>query len=184
VQQAMAMLAAELGPADTRVELQVDTLKYDVGIFALGALGTGIFIFVNGFVGGLLTLAAPIIAVLIHGRLAGQIKAQAKEQAPEAVRTAAAAIGPRFSQIVDEFAGRLSDFVTAAGQALHRGISEMLDRALAERRAHGQDVAVRGRELDAQLQSLQKLQERLEQVRQQLWTSLTDGTASPTSSPT
>ena len=174
VQQAMATLAAELGPADTRVELQVDTLKYDVGIFALGALGTGIFLFVNTFVGGLLTLAAPIIAVLVHGRLSGQIKAQAKEQAPEVVRNAAAAILPRFQQIVDDFAGRLSDFVTAAGQALHRGISEMLDRALAERRAQGLDVAVRERELGGQTDALQALDERLTQVRQRLWTSLTE----------
>jgi hypothetical protein len=81
VQQAMATLAAELGPADTRVDLQVDTLKYDVGVFALGALGTGIFLFVNTFVGGLLTLAAPIIAVLIHSRMADEIKRQAKHQA-------------------------------------------------------------------------------------------------------
>ena len=174
VEQAMATLAAGVGAADTRVELQVDTLKYDVGIFALGALGTGIFLFVNTFVGGLLTLAAPIIAVLVHGRLSGQIKAQAKEQAPEAVRNAAAAILPRFQQIVDDFAGRLSDFVTAAGQALHRGISEMLDRALAERRAQGLDVAVRERELLAQTDALQALDERLTQVRQRLWTSLTE----------
>lgn len=170
VQQAMGTLAAELGPADTRVELQVDTLKYDVGIFALGALGTGIFLFVNTFVGGALTLAAPIIAVLVHSRLEGQIKAQAKQQAPEAVRSAAAAIGPRFQQIVDEFAARLGDFVTAAGQALHRGISEMLDRALAERRAHGQDVQAREREIERQLAELAQIEDRLERVRQRLWT--------------
>jgi small GTP-binding protein len=170
VQQAMGTLASELGPADTRVELQVDTLKYDVGIFALGALGTGIFLFVNTFVGGALTLAVPIIAVLVHSRLEGQIKAQAKQQAPEAVRSAAAAIGPRFQQIVDEFAARLGDFVTAAGQALHRGISEMLDRALAERRAHGQDVQAREREIERQLAELAQIEDRLERVRQRLWT--------------
>lgn len=169
VQAAMLTLAAELGPADTRVELQVDTLKYDVGIFALGALGTGIFFFVNTFVGGALTLAAPIIAVLVHSRLQGQIKAQAKQQAPEAVKNAAEAIGPRFQQIVDDFAGRLADFVTAAGQALHRGISEMLDRALAERRAHGQDVQAREREIDRQLAELGQIEDRLEKVRQKLW---------------
>lgn len=184
VQQAMATLASELGPTDTRVELEVDTLKYDVGIFALGALGTGIFLFVNTFVGGLLTLAAPIIAVLVHGRLADQVKTQAKTQAPQAVRNAAAAIGPRFSQIVDEFAGRLSDFVTAAGQALHRGISEMLDRALAERRAQGLDVAVRDRELGAQLEALAKLDARLSDLRQRLWVSSTESTTSRTSSAT
>lgn len=171
VQQAMAMLSAELGPADTRVDLQVDTLKYDVGVFALGALGTGIFLFVNGFVGGLLTLAAPIIAVLIHSRMADEIKRQAKEQAPQVVQTAAAAMLPRFAQIVDDFSGRLSDFVTAAGQALNRGISEMLDRALSERKTQGLDVAVRQREIDAQIAQLQQLERSLEKIRQALWLS-------------
>src|SRR6185369_675929 len=116
-----------------------------------------------------LTLAAPIIAVLIHGRLAEQVKSQAKTQAPESVRNAAAAIGPRFAQIVDEFAARLSDFVTAAGQALHRGISEMLDRALAERRAQGLDAAAREREISAQLETLARLDARLTELRQRLW---------------
>jgi len=169
VQQAMATLAAELGPTDTRVDLQVDTLKYDVGIFALGALGTGIFLFVNSFVGGLLTLAAPIITVLIHSRMADEIKRQAKQQAPQVVQTAAQAMLPRFQQIVDDFAARLADFVTAAGQALHRGISEMLDRALAERKAQGLDVAVRQREIDAQVTELHQVEQRLSTIREALW---------------
>ena len=82
---------------------------------------------------------------------------------------AAQAILPRFQQIVDDFAARLADFVTAAGQALHRGISEMLDRALAERRAQGLDVAVRQRELDAQIAELRTLEDRLDGIRQSLW---------------
>ncbi|MCA1665317.1 MAG: dynamin family protein, partial [Myxococcales bacterium] len=45
VAAAMATLSRELGPADTKIDLEVDTLKYDVGVFALGALGTGIFLF-------------------------------------------------------------------------------------------------------------------------------------------
>ncbi|MCS6915301.1 MAG: dynamin family protein [Myxococcales bacterium] len=179
VQQAMATVAAELGPADTQVELTVDTLKYDVGIFAIGALGTGIFLFVNTFVGGLLTMAAPIIAVLVHGRIASQIKAQAKEQAPEVVRRACAAVAPRFMQIIDDFAGRLSDFVTAAGEALHRGISEMLDRALAERRMQGMDIEARDRELQEQLQVLGTIEQHITELRQRLWTSLGDSTDSP-----
>jgi len=76
---------------------------------------------------------------------------------------------PRFQQIVDDFSARLADFVTAAGQALHRGISEMLDRALAERKAQGLDVAVRQREIDGQIEELRKLEERLDEIRQSLW---------------
>ena len=79
----MALLSRELGPAEAKVDLEVDTLKYDVGVFALGALGTGIFLFVNTLVGGLLTLAAPILAVVLKGRVSGELKAQAKKSPPE-----------------------------------------------------------------------------------------------------
>jgi len=178
VAEAMATLARELGPAETRIDLEVDTLKYDVGVFALGALGTGIFLFVNTLVGGLLTLAAPILAVVIRERTAGQIKQQAKEAAPSVVAKAAETVGPRFETIVNDFAGRLTDFVTAAGDALHRGISEVLDRALAERRAQGVDAAQRDAEIAAQLAEVAEIEQRFESLRERLWAS---STASPTS---
>ena len=95
-----------------------------------------------------------------------------------------AAMAPRFIQIVDEFAGRLSDFVTSAGQALHKGISEMLDRALAERRTQGLDIEARDRELEAQLGRLREIEDRLTELRQRLWTSSSDSTGSPASSAT
>jgi hypothetical protein len=184
VTEAMAMLSRELGPADTRIDLEVDTLKYDVGVFALGALGTGIFLFVNTLVGGLLTLAAPILAVLVKERVSGAVKTQAKQALPEIVDTAARTVGPKFEQIIEDFQARLADFVTAAGDALHRGISEVLDRALAERRAQGVDVEVRGRELEEQLGRLHDIEARLSALREKLWGSSTDSTGSPTSSAT
>ncbi len=171
VAEAMATLARELGPAEARVDLEVDTLKYDVGVFALGALGTGIFLFVNTLVGGLLTLAAPILAVVLRERASAQAKAQAKEAAPEVIRKAAATVGPRFETIVSDFSARLSDFVTAAGDALHRGISEVLDRALADRRAQGVDAEARDVEIARQLESLGQLERRLEALREKLWST-------------
>ena len=184
VATAMATLSRELGPADTKIDLEVDTLKYDVGVFALGALGTGIFLFVNTLVGGLLTLAAPILAVVLKERAAGEIKAQAKRNAPEVIAKASAAVAPRFDQIVEDFAARLSDFVTAAGDALHRGISEVLDRALTERRAQGTDVKAREAELDAQAARLGQIEARLAALRERLWESSTESTGSPSSSAT
>jgi flagellar motility protein MotE (MotC chaperone) len=85
------------------------------------------------------------------------------------IRKAAAAVGPRFESIVNDFAGRLADFVTAAGDALHRGISEVLDRALAERRAQGVDADARDREIAAQLERLAAIEQRLEALREKLW---------------
>jgi small GTP-binding protein len=184
VADAMATLSRELGPADARIDLEVDSLKYDVGVFALGALGTGIFLFVNTLVGGLLTLAAPIIAVLVRERVSGAVKNQAKEAMPELIDKAAAAVEPRFDHIVEDFAARLSDFVTAAGDALHRGISEVLDRALAERRAAGVDVEVRVQEVEGQLAELAQIEARLSALQGRLWGSSTDSTSSQTSSAT
>ena len=184
VAEAMLLLSRELGPADARIDLEVDSLKYDVGVFALGALGTGIFLFVNTLVGGLLTLAAPILAVVVKERVAGAVKAQAKESVPQVTERAQAAVGPRFEQIIEDFQTRLADFVTAAGDALHRGIGEVLDQALAERRAQGVDVEVRGEEVDGQLGRLATIEARLTGLRDKLWESSTDSTGSPTSSAT
>ncbi len=52
IREVLDCVAAELGPADTKVEIKVDTLRYDASIFALGALGTTVFLFVDGLVGG------------------------------------------------------------------------------------------------------------------------------------
>jgi small GTP-binding protein len=162
-------VAGGLGAADTRVEMQVDTLKYDAGVFALGALGTTVFLFVNTFVGGLLTLAAPLLAVVLREKVGGRIKTQAKEHAPQAIRKAGKAIQPRFEEIVDRFAERLSDFVASAGEALHRGISEVLDRALAERENQEVDVSDSNTFLDQQITELTAIGEGLETLRERLW---------------
>ena len=180
----MQTLSRELGPADARIDLEVDTLKYDVGVFALGALGTGIFLFVNTLVGGLLTLAAPILAVVLKERVSGAVKQQAKQSVGEVIDKAAQAVRPKFEQIIDDFQGRLADFVTAAGDALHKGISEVLDRALAERRTQGVDVEARQQEVDGQLTRLGAIETRLEQLREKLWASSIDSTGSPTKSAT
>src|SRR5262249_43243494 len=69
VKEAMEALRATFGTSDTKLELSVDTLKYDVGVFALGAFGTTIFLFVNTFIGGLLTLATPILAIAVKSKM-------------------------------------------------------------------------------------------------------------------
>jgi hypothetical protein len=74
--------------------------------------------------------------------------------------------------------------VTAAGDALHKGISEVLDRALAERRSQGADTEERNREIGAQLEKLGAIEANLAALRDRLWASSTDSTGSPTNSAT
>jgi hypothetical protein len=136
VAAAAAMLAERLGPEDTAIEISVDSFRYDVGIYAVGALGTTVMLFVNALAGGLLTIAAPILAIVLKSKIAGDIRIQAKERVPAAVLKAAEAMKPHFDKCIDDFAKRLSEFVSNAGNTLYKGISEILDRTMSERRDH------------------------------------------------
>jgi len=167
--QVMDAIAAGFGPGEMRVELEVDTLRYDAGVFVLGALGTTIFLFVNAFVGGLLTIAAPVLAVVLREKAGARIKEQARQRAPEVVSQAAEAIRPRFEAIVDQFADKLSEFVESAGETLHRGISEVLDQAVAERQGRQRDVAAGKTEIESQLARLTAAEQQLTRLRAAVW---------------
>lgn len=162
-------IASKLGASDTRIELKVDTLGYDASVFAIGALGTTIFLFVNTFVGGLLTLAAPLLAVVFKEKVGGQIKKQAKELAPQAIERAADAMGPQFEKVVDRFCDQLHDFIASAGAALHQGISEVLDHTLKERHTHQLDAERVTTSLNEAETNLENIDQNLDQLRADLW---------------
>lgn len=162
-------LASRLSPADTEVEIEVDSFKYDVGVYAVGALGTTVFLFINTLAGGLLTLAAPILAIVIKSKVAGDIREQAKERVPKAVHRASDAMAPHFDKCVDEFAARLSSFVASAGNTLYRGISEILDKTMAERRAGEEEQAAVRAETEEYVAAVKELRGELERIRQRVW---------------
>ncbi len=154
-----------------RLVLQVDTFRYDASVFALGALGTTVFFFVNTLAGGILALAAPIVAMLLKGKAAQEMKAEAQTRAPETVRKVAATVAPKLDEIVDAFAGRLREFVAEAGAALARGIAEVLDRALLERRTvrDGAAASAEGVAVDKAFAELKAIDERMAELRQAVW---------------
>lgn len=162
-------VAAELDLPAGRFELDVSTFRYDATVFALGALGTTIFLFVNALVGGLLTLAAPIAAMLLRGRAAQEVRDEAKRRAPEAVGAIAARIGPRLDQAIDDFVGRLDEFLSEAAAALSRGLGEVLTSALAARRRVGAEAAPALAELDAAAVALKEAETGVADLRQGVW---------------
>jgi ribosome biogenesis GTPase A len=163
-------LGDRLSPQDTRIELDVDSFKYDLSVYAVGAIGTTVFLFVNTLVGGLLTLAAPILAIITQSRMAAEVKDHAKAQAPLAIARAQEVIAPHFAQMIDTFAAQLADYVISAGDKLYRGIGELLDSALAERRAAGSSLAPEKARLDDQLVQLAAVKSELVRLRETLWT--------------
>jgi GTP-binding protein EngB required for normal cell division len=177
VAAAAATLAERLGPEDTAVEISVDSFKYDVGIYAVGALGTTVMLFVNALAGGLLTLAAPILAIVLKSKIAGDIRIQAKDRVPAAVLNAAEAMKPHFERCIDDFAKRLSEFVSNAGNTLYKGISEILDRTMSERREHAGGLADMKSSTTRQIQQIRAVGSALRQLREGLWAP--DEPASP-----
>ncbi len=169
VAAAAATLADRLGPQDTAVDITVDSFKYDVGIYAVGALGTTVMLFVNALAGGLLTLAAPILAIVLKSKIAGDIRVQAKEKVPAAVLHAAGAMRPHFDKVIDDFARRLSEFVSNAGNTLYKGISEVLDRTMRERREAGSNIGAMKGVTTTQIQQVRAASAALRQLREGLW---------------
>jgi small GTP-binding protein len=171
IREVAQSVSGELGPSDTKVPIVVDTLKYDASVFALGALGTTVFLFVNSMVGGVLALSAPVLAFILKGRVAAEIKAEAREQAPKAVDRVAALVGPKLDELVDGFGARLLEFVAQAGDALGKGIAEVLDRARTERQARGaaSDARADVGAVDAAVHDIRALDERIADIRQRVW---------------
>ncbi|MEM9492482.1 MAG: hypothetical protein AAGC55_25265, partial [Myxococcota bacterium] len=86
-------------------------------------------------------------------------------------RMAAAAMRPHFEGCVDDFASRLREFVAAAGNTLYKGISEVLDRTIDERRqADGQVEPLRAA-TNQQIAAVGAVKNAIVQLREALWQS-------------
>jgi GTPase SAR1 family protein len=168
ISETVRALAGHFSGPGERIPLDVNTLGYDIGVFALGAVGT-IFLFVNLIVGGILTIAAPILAIVLKERVAGEVKERAKVEARKAVAEASKAVEPRLSRFIDDFGTRLADFVTSAGETLHRGVSEVLDAALVERRQAGFAAPALEAEIGARVVEVEVIEDRLWALKEALW---------------
>jgi GTP-binding protein EngB required for normal cell division len=149
--------------------VEVDTFGYDVGVFALFTIGLGVM-FTNALLGGILALAAPVLAVYVKEKVEAETRKKAKEMAPLALREAATRIGPKLDEMIQEFASRLDAWVVTAGQELHREVIEVLKAAREERVRSEPSSETQLQACDAQAEALQALISRLEGLRSALWT--------------
>jgi len=169
IAEAFNSLSSRLGPSQTQVDIDTDSFMYDVGVYALGALGTTVFMFVNTLAGGLLTLAAPILAIVVKSKVSGDIKEQAKERAPGVILKAGEAMGPFFDQSIDDFGERLRSFVTTAGTNLYRGITEVLEKTVQERHEGADSIAPLVAEVQEQALQVATMQVDLGKARASIW---------------
>jgi hypothetical protein len=88
---------------------------------------------------------------------------------PGAILHAAEAMRPHFDSCIDDFARRLSEFVQNAGNTLYRGISEILDRTMAERRDKGSEIDDLRSATGAQIAAVHAARTALGTLREMLW---------------
>jgi GTPase SAR1 family protein len=163
--------------------VEVDTFGYDVGVFALFTIGLGVMLS-NALLGGLLALAAPVLAVYVKDKVEIETRKKARELAPAALREAAARIGPKLDEMIQDFAKRLDAWVVTAGEELHREVIEVLEATRAER-ADRQPLAETAlAECDGEAEALGQLQARIEGLRSALWTPSNGEAAVPPPVPT
>jgi small GTP-binding protein len=163
-------VAAVLGNDARRLEVEVDTIKYDVGVVALMFGGVALMA-VNLMAGGVLAIAGPaILAMFARGRIHEEFKKRAKELAPEVMRETASKVGPKLEELIEGFARNLDAWVVTAGEELHREVLEVL-RATKQARDAGQDDEAKATAaVDGQDAALAAVRSRIETLRAELWT--------------
>jgi ribosome biogenesis GTPase A len=162
-------VAEALGGGEVKpLEVKIDTFNYDLGIAALFTVGLGVM-FVNVLLGGLLAVAAPILAIVLKDRVEGEYRKKAKELAPEVLRAAAEKVGPKMDEMIDEFANKLDAWVVTAGEELHREVLEVLNATRAAREGGQHDDEAAKREVEEQVGALGKAVGRVEELRAALW---------------
>jgi small GTP-binding protein len=163
-------VAAVLGSDARRLDVQVDTIKYDIGVVALMFGGVALMA-VNLMAGGVLAVAGPaIFAMFARGKIHEEFKKRANELAPEVMRETAKKIAPKLDELIEDFAQKLDAWVVSAGEELHREVVEVL-RAAQEARGSGEeDVAKATAAVEGQAAALAKVTASIEKLRADLWT--------------
>ncbi len=169
VADAFHTLSSRLGPSQTEITIDTDSFMYDLGIYAVGALGTTVFLFVNTLAGGLLTLAAPVLAIIVKSKVSGDMKEQAKERAPGVILKAGETMGPFFDETIDDFGMRLRNFVTTAGVNLYKGITEVLEKTVEQRRENEGEITSLIEATRSDSLEIAVLRGDLEDARKSIW---------------
>jgi uncharacterized coiled-coil protein SlyX/23S rRNA maturation mini-RNase III/GTP-binding protein EngB required for normal cell division len=170
-------VAAVMGTDARRLDVQVDTIRYDVGIVALMFGGVALMA-VNLMAGGVLAIVGPaVFAMFARGKIHDELKKRAKELAPAVMRETAKQVGPKLDSMIDEFAQKLDAWVVSAGQELHREIVEVLSATRDARIAGGDDQNAANAAVELQAVALAGVVERLERLRTSLWSASPDEVA-------
>jgi small GTP-binding protein len=162
-------VAAVLGSDARRLDVQVETIKYDVGVVALMFGGVALMT-VSLMAGAILAIAGPaILAMFARGRIHEEFKKRAKELAPEVMRETAKKVSPKLDEMIEDFAQKLDAWVVNAGEELHREILEVLHASRDSRDTSKDDETQQAATVEGHAAALASVKERIEKLRGELW---------------
>lgn len=173
IRETVDTLQEELGVNPEDLDIRIDTTAYDVSVFALGAFGVSILLFINAIVGGLIALATPVLAFVLKDKLEGRIKAKATEVGLETIQAASVKAEEELVRLVDDFGSRLRSFVEDAGDRLYRQINETLSLVLTERKGENFDQAALTEGALATESAVREVVTTLRSMREALWGDVT-----------
>ncbi len=163
-------VAQTLGQEVKKLDVQIDTFRYDAGVAAVLLVGIGTAVAGSLMIGAAIALlGAPALALFVRERVDAEYKKQAKEQAPDVIRNAAKQVGPKVDEMIEDFAKKLDTWVVTAGEELYREVLEVLNTAHAVRAKGDKTDEVILAEVDAQDARLAKARTRVEELRAMLW---------------
>ncbi len=166
LREVMGTLREELG-LEGDLDMEVDTIGYDVSVFALGTLGVSVLLFANALVGGLLTLATPALAFFLKGKVDDKIKERAREEGEKAIRRASEIIEEELLKMIHNYGDRLKEFIENAGDRLYSQVEEALEQVQRET-AEGPDREGLIEDVDERLVRVKTLSRHIKAAREKI----------------
>ena len=128
--EAVDAVQDELGLRPQSVDLEIDTMPYDVGVIAVGALGVSVAVFGSILAGGLLLIAAPVMAFMFKDRVEEQLREKALESGRRAIIESGERVEAEMVKVIDEHGEQLKTFVESAGDRLYKQVNEALEQVV------------------------------------------------------
>lgn len=169
MRETVGVLRDELGLKD-KLDLDVDTIAYDVSVFALGTIGLSAFFLGAALVGGLLTLTAPVLAMFFKGKVDEKVKGRAREEGVRVIDELGSRIEDELLRVIYTYGERLEEFVEHAGDRLYSQIQEVLGQVQREMQTK-RDRKELAAEVDERLQATRRVGKIIRSTREKLRSS-------------
>jgi predicted GTPase len=165
LREAVEHMQAEFGLDPKALDLEINTLTYDIGVYTLGVAGVSAALLGSVMIGGLFLLAAPLLALVIKDRVEERTRQMAREQGVAAIEQAGAGLEQELLRVIEEHGDKLKTFVESAGSRLYQQINEVLQQVVRETSGEDADHAALDRRAAGALARVDALSAELRAIR-------------------